>query len=83
MATYRQRVHKLASEIGASVEIDKTDYNFCVRVEAPINNHWDDGLHEIVESQNAGFNTSELWKDVLERMSEGVEPCNDECEWWD
>ena len=82
--TYRQRAFDLSNQLGVSIEIDKTEFNFCVRVESPKNKHWsDDGIHQIVESQNAGHDTTQLWKFVLQRMSQNIEHCGNSCEWWD
>jgi len=81
--TAKQEVLELAKALGAEVEINKTYTSFEVLVMAPKNHHWDEGVHELVESQYNGFDTRSLWKSALERMQEGIERCNHDCEWWD
>jgi len=80
--TAKQEVFAMAEMIGANVEAGRDNTGFNIRVEAPKDNHWDEGVHEIVAFQFSGFKTNELWREVLERMQEGTEPCSCECEWW-
>lgn len=80
--TPRQRVMKLADKLGATVEID-LEGGFTVRVEAPTNQHWEEGVHELVAFQYSGFDTKELWSILLDRMCDGTCECDlNECEWW-
>ena len=81
MTTLKQRVVSLAESLGAKVETQKTDTSFEILVEAPKGMHWDEEVHELVCSQFSGFNTNDMWKEVLIRMQDGVEPCHSKCEW--
>ena len=78
----RKKVFSLANELGSTIETN-TDNGFQIRVEAPKGYHWQDEIHEISRFQFSGFKTELLWLEVLEVMKEGIEPCNDNCEWWD
>lgn len=81
MATYKQQVMSLAEFLGAVVETQKTDSSFEILVEAPEGKHWNEEVHELVCSQFSGFSTNDMWKEILERMQDGVESCHRGCEW--
>ena len=84
MATIKQKVIKLAEELGATVEAASDETRFIIEVEAPPGHHWTDAqLHEMVSTQFKGFDTKECWADILERMKCGTEPCHSGCEWWE
>lgn len=83
--TNKQKVEKLAMELGATIEISGGRYRVVV-IEAPENHHWMEGCqHELVCESHPecaeGMGT--VWQDMLGRMTFGIEPCTDECEWWE
>lgn len=87
--TPKQKVMALAKKLGATVEHegDKKRGMFEVTVEAPPGHHWvDEQVHELVCNRPwhvTGSPTTKVWEAILERMEDGIEPCNDNCEWWE
>lgn len=79
MATLKQ-VKKAAEAIGATVVDDIVGLTHECRVEAPQGFHWADGVHEFVDCCYTPWKPD--YQDLLDRMSYGVEPCDDQCEWW-
>lgn len=80
--TPRQKVIALAADIGATVETEKDDSSYTVRVESPKGTRWSEGVHQLVLWQFSGFDTKELWVDAFDRMSAGFNACDGNCEWW-
>lgn len=87
MSTYRQRVHALATEIGATVHVDDNRLlgHFEVDVEAPAGQVWSctGDIHALVASDQRGpWSKVPLWKDLHERMEHGLQPCEVvDCDW--
>jgi hypothetical protein len=81
MAVTLKDVRKLAAELGAKVEDDRSGLTHECRVEAPHRKRWAcRGVHEMIDS------THRPWKpdyaSVLSDMNFGLEDCTDpECEW--
>lgn len=80
----RKSVEKLASFLGAIVTINPAA-RLDVGVEAPRGFTWrsDPEIHELIAAQWDDDHTQDVWRDLFERMTMGVEPCAviDECEW--
>lgn len=75
--TSKQKVLKLAEELGAEVESGGEGSSFEITVDAPDGFHWKgDGLHQLVESIWDNEKPESLWRDALERMQDGLEPCD-------
>jgi len=51
---------------------------YAALLEAPTGSHWSDGVHEIVVQNQQ---PAAAWAEVLERMNNGLEACDDNCEW--
>jgi hypothetical protein len=92
MSTAYNRVRALAKQFGATIHININEPGgmLDVGVEAPPNHVWSgEDLHEFVgHTQTGGVDRHEMWEDLLDRMSDGVEPCpylggSDGCEWCD
>ena len=84
--TYKQKVLKLAQNLGAAITVDKTENEFDIEVFAPKGFFWDEGMgaHVLVANKHytEDIKTEELWKDLFVRMSDGLESCdNHHCEW--
>jgi len=78
--TAKQKVLKLAKELGAEVDYYGSGVHFEVTVDAPEGFHWAcDVITQIVGSIWDEDTPAMIWKDVLERMEYGLEPCDDEC----
>ena len=78
--TTRQKVFAIAKQLG--VTIDDSMYHE-VKCEAPHGTIWACSLvHEIVCTKDTKEPMSVIWNDLLERMSYGIEKCEDDnCEW--
>lgn len=75
-------VKKLAKQLGAKVEDDKTGYTHECRVEAPHGKRWKcREVHEIIDSTNRPWKPG--YADMLDNMKFGLEECPDKqnCEW--
>lgn len=82
--TTQQKVNDLAAKLGATVEVRNETRHYEVLVQAPRGFHWAEGIHELVASTTRGpWGYEDLWKDTLDRMAQGTEPCTSECEWWE
>lgn len=85
MTTARQKVHTLAKELGTEIKIDTTGDYFEVEVEAPYGYVWTyhRDVHCLVASEHSGpWSKASLWRDLLERMTSGLELCEiADCEW--
>jgi hypothetical protein len=81
--TTKQQVLALVAELGGEIEIRKGDGPFEIIIDAPDGKLWaSDGLHCLVHSQWDDQPTIELWRDALERVRAGLEPCeDDECDY--
>lgn len=78
----KQKVMTLATKLGVEVISSGRGVHFEITVEAPEGYCWEEGLHEFVESIWDDQKPEDLWKDLLERMSDGVELCKEGCEYW-
>jgi hypothetical protein len=74
----RKKVFALAKKLGARVDINCEDRGrLDVEVTAPKGFCWSDsGLHCLVGAQWPHERAEEVWKDLLERMGDGVETCD-------
>lgn len=76
----RARVYKLAAKVGAEVRINNdATGNLDVEVVAPSGHHWDSGVHALVCAQDVGEPAADVWRDLLDRMHEGLFPCSERC----
>jgi hypothetical protein len=82
--TPRQKVFALAEKLGATIEDAGGPTWLHFNIDAPHGMTWkgDTGLHCLVAGQARGFDTRDMWRDALDRMSHGIEPCEagDECD---
>jgi hypothetical protein len=79
--TARQEVISLSSELNSTLDDSMYDE---IKCEAPKGKIWACSLvHEIISAKEKTEDPRcELWDDMLDRMSYGVEDCEDvECEW--
>lgn len=81
MATQKQ-VEKRAAELGCEFEVLRAAPRLDCHVWSPTGKRFvEDGLHVFVGHQLVGTSTSDVFKDMLERMKAGVEDCDDpECD---
>ena len=79
MAT-KKKAMKLATELGATLEVERDEIGFTVRITAPQGYHWEEEVHQIVIFSYNGFPISDSYDDALARMSGGLESCHSECE---
>lgn len=86
MKPTRRNVLKRAEEFNADVIIDGAWSELDVEIVAPEGHHWaSDGVHALVGHQNDDEKRPDVWRDLLERMEDGVEPCDrgsSECRNW-
>lgn len=75
----RRKVFALAKKLGARVDINCEGRGYLdVEVTSPRGFCWSgSGLHCLVGSQWPNERAEEVWKDLFERMSDGVETCDD------
>ena len=82
--TPRQKAFALAEKLGATIEDASGPTCLHFNIDAPHAMTWkgDPGLHCLVATQERGFDTRGMWRDALDRMSDGVEPCEagDKCD---
>lgn len=79
MSTLRD-VRRRAAELGAIVVDDKSGTTHECTVEAPAGYRWEAELHMLVDCANQPWKPD--YADLLDRMSRGVELCDDpHCEW--
>lgn len=88
--TPKQKALSIAKRLGVEIDQGVDDERRLVELtcEAPAGFVWSSsGVHELVACRSGDeCNTTadELWRDVAERMSHGVERCSVEsCEWCD
>lgn len=86
MKATRQNVIRIANRLQADVIIDDCWEELDVEIIAPAWHHWRcDGVHALVGHQNDGEPRSAVWADLLDRMADGIEPCektNPQCADW-
>lgn len=76
--TIKQRVLARVAELNGEIEIRKGNGPFEIIIDAPDGYLFaGDGLHCLVHSQWDTDPTGPLWQDALNRMSYGLEPCDD------
>lgn len=77
--SYAQQVKNLAKSLGAVIENGSGGGVWQYNIDAPQGYTWcsDHGLHSIVAWCYKGDRkwTEEMWKDALDRMEYGIEPC--------
>lgn len=75
--TPKQRVLKMAADLGAVVDQGRHLDGIEVTVTAPDGFHFAySGVHELVSSQAPDECSVEVWRDLRERMNEGLEACD-------
>ena len=73
--TNKQRVLQLAKQL--KVEVESGGDTFEVTVDAPDGYIWKSGdVHQLVESRQRLEPAEIIWKDILDRMHEGLIICN-------
>jgi hypothetical protein len=79
----KTKVYALAARTGADVRINIAERGHLdVEVAAPAGRHWESGVHALVGAQDTGESAEEVWRDVLDRMNEGLFPCSTRCSDW-
>ena len=73
-----QQVRALAKSFGAEVEYYSSGDHTTLAVTAPGGFHWEGGVHTLVDSPFKPFKPD--YADMLERMSFGLDKCDDTCE---
>ena len=83
--TTRQKVRTLADRYEADFIVNQDPPALDCEVIAPRGWHWlTDGLHAFVGNQWRRENVREVYADMLDRMSDGIEKCTpDTCQLWD
>lgn len=78
--TVKQEVISRASALGVNIDDSMNDE---IKCEAPHRKIWSCSfIHELVCAKDSKEPKSVIWKDLLERMSYGLEDCTDDnCEW--
>ena len=81
----KQETIALAKQLGAGLIYGGNFANetFEITCEAPRGKHWaGETVHELITSQfHDDSSEDSLWQDMLNRIREGLVPCNDKCEW--
>ena len=81
----KRKVFELAAKLGVDLVVAKSEEYVEATVEAPAGQVWSCcRAHELVSTADVDHKDgiADLWIDLADRMSHGVEPCEDpNCEW--
>lgn len=80
--TTKQKVLKIAEELGVEVEYGGSGKQFEVQLVCPSGLRFEPGRHSAVNSVWDDMTSADCWRGALDDLKAGVEVCDDpECEW--
>ena len=74
--TNKQKATRIAKRFGATIVVRDDE----ILAIAPDDFHWNDGCHEFVAWADFDESKDSLWKDLAERMAQGIFGCDDTCD---